>query len=81
MPGQITAGGILAQLDVEEHPISPGRSSAGRPGDKLSLESVIAGIATPRLGETFVPIYDWFTEGFDTNDLKETKALLAALRW
>ena len=26
------------------------------------------------------PIYGWFTEGFDTNDLKETKALLEALR-
>ncbi len=22
------------------------------------------------------PIYDWFTEGFDTADLKDTKALL-----
>jgi predicted ATPase len=26
-----------------------------------------------------VPAYDWFTEGFDTLDLKETKALLDAL--
>jgi predicted ATPase len=25
------------------------------------------------------PIYDWFTEGFDTQDLKDTKALLDAL--
>ena len=25
------------------------------------------------------PIYDWFTEGFDTRDLKEAKALLDAL--
>jgi predicted ATPase len=25
------------------------------------------------------PIYDWFTEGFDTVDLKEAKALLAEL--
>jgi hypothetical protein len=24
-------------------------------------------------------IYNWFTEGFDTPDLKEAKALLAAL--
>ena len=24
-------------------------------------------------------IYDWFTEGFDTADLKETKALLEEL--
>jgi predicted ATPase len=26
------------------------------------------------------PVYDWFTEGFDTKDLKEAKALLAELR-
>jgi predicted ATPase len=25
------------------------------------------------------PIYDWFTEGFDTKDLKEAKALLDVL--
>jgi predicted ATPase len=26
------------------------------------------------------PIYGWFTEGFDTVDLQEAKALLEALR-
>jgi hypothetical protein len=26
-----------------------------------------------------VPIYGWFTEGFDTADLQEARALLAAL--
>jgi hypothetical protein len=26
------------------------------------------------------PIYGWFTEGFDTADLKETKGLLNGLR-
>jgi hypothetical protein len=25
------------------------------------------------------PVYGWFTEGFDTLDLKDAKALLAAL--
>lgn len=25
------------------------------------------------------PVYDWFTEGFDTADLQEAKALLDAL--
>jgi len=25
------------------------------------------------------PVYGWFTEGFDTRDLKEAKALLDAL--
>jgi hypothetical protein len=27
----------------------------------------------------FSPIYDWFTEGFETIDLKEAKALLNEL--
>jgi predicted ATPase len=29
--------------------------------------------------ELLAPIYDWFTEGFDTVDLQDAKALLAAL--
>jgi len=29
--------------------------------------------------ELLAPVYDWFTEGFDTQDLKEAKALLDAV--
>jgi predicted ATPase len=29
--------------------------------------------------ELLAPVYNWFTEGFDTLDLKEAKALLDAL--
>ena len=29
--------------------------------------------------ELLAPVYDWFTEGFDTRDLKEAKVLLDAL--
>jgi predicted ATPase len=29
--------------------------------------------------ELLAPIYDWFTEGFDTADLREAKALVEAL--
>ena len=29
--------------------------------------------------DLLAPIYDWFTEGFDTADLKEAKALLDEL--
>jgi class 3 adenylate cyclase/predicted ATPase len=29
--------------------------------------------------DLLAPVYDWFTEGFDTHDLKEAKALLDAL--
>ena len=30
-------------------------------------------------GELLAPVYGWFTEGFDTLDLKEAKALLDEL--
>ena len=30
--------------------------------------------------QLLAPIYDWFTEGFDTHDLKGARALLAELR-
>jgi hypothetical protein len=30
-------------------------------------------------GDLLAPIYGWFTEGFDTADLQEAKALLAEL--
>jgi predicted ATPase len=29
--------------------------------------------------ELLAPVYEWFTEGFDTHDLKEAKALLEEL--
>jgi hypothetical protein len=29
--------------------------------------------------ELLAPVYGWFTEGFDTRDLKEAKGLLEAL--
>jgi predicted ATPase len=29
--------------------------------------------------DLLVPVYNWFTEGFDTRDLKEAKALLEEL--
>ena len=29
--------------------------------------------------DLITPVYDWFTEGFDTADLQEAKALLEAL--
>jgi predicted ATPase len=32
-----------------------------------------------RVRELLAPVYGWFTEGFDTLDLKEAKALLDEL--
>jgi hypothetical protein len=31
-------------------------------------------------GELLAPVYNWFTEGFDTPVLKEAKALLGTLQ-
>ena len=35
---------------------------------------------TQQARELLAPVYGWFTEGFDTRDLKEAKALLDELR-
>jgi hypothetical protein len=32
-----------------------------------------------RVSDLLAPIYNWFTEGFDTRDLREAKALLEEL--
>ena len=34
---------------------------------------------TQQARELLAPVYGWFTEGFDTRDLKEAKALLREL--
>ena len=34
---------------------------------------------SPAARDLLAPIYDWFTEGFDTPDLKDAKALLDQL--
>jgi predicted ATPase len=34
---------------------------------------------TRQARELLAPVYDWFTEGFNTRDLKESKALLEEL--
>ena len=37
------------------------------------------GGVTQTARELLAPVYGWFTEGFDTRDLKEAKALLEEL--
>jgi hypothetical protein len=34
---------------------------------------------SPLIIDLLAPLYGWFTEGFDTQDLKEAKALLEEL--
>jgi len=36
-------------------------------------------LKTQQAREPLAPVYGWFTEGFDTLDLKEAKALLEEL--
>ena len=35
--------------------------------------------AVQQARELLAPVYGWFTEGFDTRDLKEAKAVLKSL--
>ena len=37
-------------------------------------------MAVKDAGDLLATIYDWFTEGFDTADLKDAKALLDELK-
>jgi hypothetical protein len=43
------------------------------------MEQWPASGATRQARELLAPGYGWFTEGFDTRDLKEAKALLGEL--
>ncbi len=36
--------------------------------------------SAPQARDLLAPVYGWFTEGFDTADLKDAKALLDELR-
>ena len=44
-----------------------------------SRSRVAPGRGTRRERQLLAEIYDWFTEGFDTADLKDAKALLEEL--
>ena len=65
-----------------------GRAQAMAPGPAGKSRELL-GISMARLWrdqgkrqqahELLAPIYGWFTEGFDTRDLKEAKALLKSL--
>jgi hypothetical protein len=57
-------------------PVAPGRWR----GSGASVISPLAAMAQQaertEARELLAPVYGWFTEGFDTRDLKEAKALL-----
>jgi hypothetical protein len=58
-------------------PIAPsnGSSSWMTPASRISGSSWLK----PEDARDLAPVYDWFTEGFDTADLKDAKALLDEL--
>jgi predicted ATPase len=55
--------------------------SAPRPGGNLADQKGAPYLEWKRdeARELLAPVYGWFTEGFDTLDLKEAKALLEEL--
>ena len=65
---------VLLQLTADDL-IGLGVTSIGH------RRELLAGIAAlcAEARELLAPVYGWFTEGFDTADLKEVKALLDGL--
>jgi predicted ATPase len=69
--------------------VRAGRSESGRLRQQAKSWELRAAMNLARLWhdqgkvrqarELLAPVYGWFTEGFDTRDLKEAKALLDAL--
>jgi hypothetical protein len=57
---------------------APGRWSYSSPGT-LQTFGASKGGGAGKARDLLAPVYGWFTEGFDTPDLKEVKALLEAL--
>jgi predicted ATPase len=55
-----------------------GAAADRHPGScvRLDLARLLRDRASVRKLASFAPVYGWFTEGFDTRDLKEAKALL-----
>jgi len=55
------------------------------PACGFSISSILTSLRWAAQGEVqqarelLAPVYGWFTEGFDTRDLKEAKALLEEL--
>jgi len=82
-----TSSGAISTSLVEAY-----RDAQGRPRQRIianlhgepDVTSALAKLAAQRVQqqarELLAPVYGWFTEGFDTRDLKEAKTLLEELR-
>ncbi len=60
------------------HPLSRSKSGEFRAATRLARLWHSQG-KTTEVRDLIAPVYGWFTEGFDTADLKEAKALLDEL--
>jgi predicted ATPase len=48
--------------------------------NRIAVANALIGTKVRQARELLAPVYGWFTEGFDTRDLKEAGALLNELR-
>ena len=60
---------------------NPDRSGTGGQGFELRAALAVARVwrqqgKASEARQLLAPVYDWFTEGFDTRDLQDAKALL-----
>jgi hypothetical protein len=77
--GRVAAHGITPGFRSEERRIS---AAAAMPVERRPSPKRLAKSVSPpqhdftSARELLAPVYGWFTEGFDTRDLQEAKALL-----
>ena len=88
--GSEANSGWLSQRGIRPMPksafVAPWRSVASRPHDlwNSAPPPALPGCGPSRAAteayDLLAPVYGWFTEGFETPDLKDAKALLDELR-
>lgn len=76
-PRSIGVGGLRRNLSTCRA-ATPSRSGINVTGWRRGPEAPPGEVAQPAR-ELLAPLYGWFTEGFDTLDLREVKALLEEL--
>ena len=65
-----------------ERTLAVARNQQAKPWElraAMSLARLWRHQGKPEAREQLAPVYGWFTEGFDTRDLKEAKTLLEEL--
>jgi hypothetical protein len=78
-PDSIGVGGLRCCLDGNRSTAAtPSRSGINVTGWRRGPEAPLGEVAQ-QARELLASVYGWFTEGFDTLDLKEAKALLDGL--